>query len=193
MRTILPLKAFLLLVLLVPFLASCGDDTVGPDDVTYPVTMMPKSVENKSTIKAFVREGSTWREITSENPAILTNEFFAESSVIQPDDDATITLTSATQWQADAISDTTFSYTYSDEKFDFAFLFDTHVYGTGDYSKFKQHMIVGMSGPQHMDARISAPSGIDPITALTSSPFPFPTEEGTIIAYQTFDIVYEAE
>lgn len=199
MRTAFPLKAFFLLVLLVPFLASCGDDAVGPDDVTYPVTMKPKSVENKSSIKAFVKEGTTWREITSENPDILTNEFFAESSVVDSEEDGDIKFTSATAWETPSLPGATFSYTYADEKFTFGSLVGINLYGTGDYSKFKLHKVAGVSISDDgsftitQSLRTNYASGSDPATALTSGSFGLEVADGDTLAYQTFDVVYEAE
>lgn len=200
------LKAFLLLVLFAPFLASCGDDTVGPDDVDYPVTMVAKSIESKSAIRAFVREGEVWREITSENPEVLTNEFFAEASVITEDEDPDITLKSATGWTAATFPDSTFAYTYSGDKFTFSNPFtDDKVYATGDYSTLKMHVVAGVGVTTTEDGggqvttltealRTYYPSGSDPIEGLTSSAlFGLSYTEGTIIAYQTFDVVYQAQ
>ncbi len=194
------LKAFLLLVLFAPFLASCGDDTVGPDDVDYPVTMVAKSIESKSAIRAFVREGEAWREITSENPEVLTDEFFAEATVITAEEDPNIVLTSATQWQTPSAPGETFTYTYSGDKFTFTIpLIGASVYATGDYSKFKAHGVAGMalieggSSTITQSLRTYYASGSDPIAALTSSAFALDVEEGTVLAYQTFDVVYQAE
>lgn len=197
MRTASTFKALFLFALVVPFLASCSDDTVGPDDVSYPVTMVAKSIESKSTIRAFVREGDTWREITSENPEILTNEFFAEATVITADDDPNLVLTSTTEWQSPALPGQTFTYTYSGDKFIFSIAqFGASLYATGDYSTFKAHGVAGVvaEGGLSVTSRMYYASGSDPLNALTTSDFfSLPSEEGDTLAYQTFDIVYTAE
>lgn len=202
MTTTSRIYGFILALIAAPLLlAACSDDTTGPDEdnTTYPVTLKPTSIENKSEIRAFERQGNAWVEITSQNPDILTDESFAESTVIIEDEEAEFTLTSSNQWTADLLPGATLSYTRSGNEYVFPVLQDISFYATGNNSQFDVHMVAGVSmledggSTVSTSTRISYDPNENPIDALVNGFAQLGDEEGTILAYQTFDIRYVAE
>ncbi|MGE3799573.1 MAG: hypothetical protein AB7H80_00985 [Candidatus Kapaibacterium sp.] len=189
--------AFLWILLLAPlFLTSCSEDTVGPD--SYPVVFKPKSIKSISEIKTFVNEGGAWKEISTENPDIASDPFFAESTVIQSDD-GSYRLLSSTEWQADEdVTNTKFAYTKSGDEFVFSTILPSvKVYAKGDYSSFDVYNIALISrsddgsgstveftirGAYNPSADIFTQFELDPSSSTNDT-----------VAYQTFQMVYEAE
>lgn len=189
------MKTFLLLALIGPLFAACSEDSTGPDGVSFPVVMNPTGIGNKSEIRAFVREGGTWREITSSNPDILSDEFFAEETVYNPMDHIAFRFTSSTQWEAVNPPSASISYSYSDNTFTFASPTGLNAKAYGDYSKLGFARIAGVSISEfrHETSSLNFEYDWDPIETLTSGIFPLPVDDGDTLAYQTFEVIYEAQ
>lgn len=175
------------ILLLAPlFLTSCSEDTVGPD--SYPVVFKPKSIKSISEIKTFVNEGGAWKEISTDNPDIASDPFFAESTVI--DDDSPIRLLSETEFQFDEDPDKAkFSYTRDGDEFVFSALGIT-IYAQGNYSTFNAYYAAVLPASIGIGIRLPYDPAKDIFTQFELDPN---SSTNDTVAYQTFQMVYEAE
>ena len=180
--------AFLFLVVLLPLFAACSEDVADPDPDTYPIVLNPVSVDNLSEIKAFANEGGTLQEITTSNPDILSDPHFAESAIVQSDD-GSFRLISATEWQAVGQTDT---YDYSRSGNDYVFstlLPEFKVYAEGTNGSFNVHYIA-LIAIEDGSIELSYRGSYNPSEDIFDQ---FEINGADSVAYQTFDIVYEAE
>ncbi|MCB0711080.1 MAG: hypothetical protein KDD67_01985 [Ignavibacteriae bacterium] len=175
------------------FLVSCSEDVVGPD--SYPVVLKPKSIKSISEIKTFVNEGGAWKEISTNNPEIANDPFFAESTVIQ-DDDGAYRIVSENEWQADEdATNTKFAYTFDGDQFVFSTLLPSiKVYAKGDYNSFNAENIAliarandGSGSSVEFTIRGAYNPSADIFTQFELDPN---SSTNDTVAYQTFQMVY---
>ena len=194
LRTRIHNLAFLAIILAPLLLVSCSDDTTGPD--SYPVVMRANSVKNVSEVKTYVNEGGVWKEISSENPEIANDSYFAEAAAFENNGGA-FRLTSDTQWEADGVAGSASTYTKTGDKFVFATALPAvKVYATGDYEEFAVDYVSAVStswdGTISLDATatLSYDSSQDLFTQLD---FDATALTSDTVALQTFQVVYKAD
>lgn len=204
--TALLLPAFLLSSLL---LVSCGDDDpIGTDQgketpyTSFPVVLAPVSVENESTVKVMVPDGSGgWKDVTSEVSEIPCSDFFVD---FEPDltGDAKLRIHFTSASEFDLIdpsvpTDPLFSGTYTRDGGSYTLNFESVfgvgiLYGHATDGDFYTPMLAICSIFDDGSNRIEAEQTM-PITSATANVQNLNEFQGDTVVYQVFEVRYEGD
>ena len=196
---------FLLFVLPVFLLVSCGEDAVGNNEETpftsFPVLLSPISLANQSAIKVMVDDGSGgWKDVTAEVSKIPCKEFFDEvGDEIGGGDDLALRFLTEDSVAYVQLSNPTVSLvqgTYTRDGGNYTMLFESIGFGAlrlygrainGDFyvSMVAISRIVGDATSQLKESEtLSIPSDMSDFQSLDQF-------QGDTVVYQTYEIKYQ--
>ena len=200
--TVVLLPIFLLTSLL---LISCDDDDpTSPDQgkstpfTSFPVVVVPESVENESTLKVMVPDGSGgWKDVTSEVSEIPCSDFFVDfESDLTGADAGAIRFISETEFAFVSASDPTtpmISGTYTRDEGDYTLNFELLgndvLYGHATDGAFYTPMLAICNIFDDGSSRIENAETTS-IPSLATDLQSLEQFEGDTVVYQVFEVKY---